>query len=216
MELLTTLIDLVLHVDKHLAELVAAHGAWVYAVLFLIVFIETGVVVMPFLPGDSLLFVVGTMAGADLLNGPLCAVLLISAAAAGDQLNYRIGRSLGPRVFGWEQTRWFNKAAFDRAHAFYQRHGGPTIILARFVPLVRTFAPFVAGVAAMDAARFTAYNVAGAVLWVLGLLLAGYTLGQFAWVKQHLEWLIWGLLLIPTALVVLAAWRQRGEAPKAG
>jgi membrane-associated protein len=141
--------------------------------------------------------------------------LLVAAAVLGDQLNFQIGRRVGPRVFQWEGSRWFNKAAFNKAHAFYERHGGPTIILARFVPLVRTFAPFVAGVADMNPARFTAYNLVGGLLWVLGLLTAGYTLGQVEWVKLNLEKVIWGLILVPTAMVALAAWRERGTETRA-
>src|SRR5690606_5936745 len=144
---------------------VAAYGLWVYALLFLIVFVETGLVVMPFLPGDSLLFIVGALCGAGMLEfGPAVAVLF-AAAALGDQCNYSIGRWFGPRVFQWESSRWFNRRAFDQAHAFYERYGGITIVLARFMPFIRTFAPFVAGVAEMSRGRFAAYNVAGAVLW---------------------------------------------------
>ena len=161
-----TLVDFILHVDQHLAAFVAQHGAWVYALLFLIVFVETGVVVMPFLPGDSLLFVVGTMCGTGLMSLPLAMALLFIAAVLGDQMNFTIGRYFGPKVFQWEDSRFFNKRAFDQAHAFYERYGGMTIILARFMPFIRTFAPFVAGVAAMSRTRFTLFNVVGAVLWV--------------------------------------------------
>ncbi len=149
MEYLAILIDFVLHVDVHLATFVQTYGQWVYALLFAIIFVETGVVVMPFLPGDSLLFVVGAMCGAGLMDLPLSMGLLTAAAILGNQSNYAIGRYFGPRVFKWEDSRWFNKKAFDQAHAFYERYGGVTIVLARFMPFVRTFAPFVAGVAQM-------------------------------------------------------------------
>ena len=153
------LIDFVLHVDVHLATFVQTYGAWVYALLFAIIFIETGVVVMPFLPGDSLLFVVGAMCAAGLMNLPLVMVLLWIAAVLGNQSNYAIGRAIGPRVFSWEDSRWFNKKAFDQAHAFYEKYGGVTIIAARFMPFLRTFAPFVAGVAQMTRRKFSLYDI---------------------------------------------------------
>ena len=206
MEIATGLIDFILHVDVHLANFVQAYGPWVYALLFAIVFVETGVVVMPFLPGDSLLFVVGTLCGAGLLSLPLAMAVLIAAAILGDQTNYSIGRHLGPKVFQWEQSRWFNKAAFDKAHAFYEKYGGVTIILARFMPFVRTFAPFVAGVAAMTRSRFTLFNVAGALIWVIGLTSAGYFFGNLPWVKQNLDKIIWGLILGPG---LIALWGLR-------
>ena len=149
MELLTFALDFVLHIDKYLEAFVRGYGLWVYALLFLVIFVETGVVVMPFLPGDSLLFVVGAMCGVGLMSFPLSVALLLAAAVLGNQSNYALGRYFGPRVFKWENSRFFNKAAFDRAHAFYERYGGITIVAARFMPFVRTFAPFVAGVAQM-------------------------------------------------------------------
>jgi membrane-associated protein len=206
MEIATGLIDFILRVDVHLANFVQAYGPWVYALLFAIVFVETGVVVMPFLPGDSLLFVVGTLCGAGLLSLPLAMAILIAAAILGDQTNYSIGRHLGPKVFQWEQSRWFNKAAFDKAHAFYEKYGGVTIILARFMPFVRTFAPFVAGVAAMTRSRFTFYNVVGALIWVIGLTSAGYFFGNLPWVKQNLDKIIWGLIIVPG---LIALWGLR-------
>ena len=206
-DIIAFLIDFILHVDKHLEAFVASYGAWVYALLFLIVFVETGVVVMPFLPGDSLLFIVGALSGAGLLNFPLACTLLVVAAILGDQCNYSIGRYLGPKVFQWEGSRWFNKKAFDQAHAFYERYGGITIVLARFMPFVRTFAPFVAGVAAMRRSAFTAYNVGGAVLWVMGICSAGYFFGNFAWVQRHLDKIIWALILVPGLLAIGGAWR---------
>ena len=212
MEFIAYLIDFILRVDVHLAAFVQAYGAWVYALLFLIVFVETGVVVMPFLPGDSLLFVVGTLCGAGLMSLPLAMGLLLVAAVLGDQTNYSIGRYFGPKVFQWESSRFFNKRAFDQAHAFYERYGGITIVLARFMPFIRTFAPFVAGVAAMSRGKFTAYNVLGAVLWVCGLVLAGYWFGNIPWVQQNLSKIIWAMIIIPGVVALFGAWRaSRGE-----
>ena len=216
MEPVGLLLDFVLHIDRHLAAFVAAYGAWVYALLFAIVFVETGLVVMPFLPGDSLLFVVGAMCAVGLMSLPLSMALLWAAAVLGDQTNYSIGRRVGPRVFGWRQSRWFDRKAFDQAHAFYERWGGITIVLARFLPFIRTFAPFVAGVAEMTRRTFTAYNVAGGALWVGSLVLAGYLFGNIPWVKQNLEWIIWGAILLPGLLVLVGAWRARRAGARAG
>lgn len=207
MELIAFLIDFILHVDQHLQAFVQNYGAWVYALLFLIVFVETGVVVMPFLPGDSLLFIVGALCGAGLMNLPLAMGLLVVAAVLGDQLNYTIGRYFGPKVFQWEDSRWFNKNAFNQAHAFYERYGGITIVLARFMPFIRTFAPFVAGVAAMTRSKFTAYNIGGGLLWVVGLTGAGYLFGNLPWVQANLSKIIWALILVPGAIALLGAWR---------
>jgi membrane-associated protein len=209
MEILKFVLDFVLHVDVHLATFVQAYGAWVYALLFAIIFIETGVVVMPFLPGDSLLFVVGAMAGVGLLSLPLVLALLIAAAILGNQSNYAIGRYFGPRVFQWESSRFFNKQAFDQAHAFYEKYGGVTIVLARFMPFLRTFAPFVAGVAQMTRSKFTFFDVTGGTLWVGGVTLAGYVFGNVPWVKANLDKIIWGAILLPGMLVILGAWRAR-------
>ena len=209
MEIIAFLIDFILHVDRYLEAFTRDYGAWVYALLFLIVFVETGVVVMPFLPGDSLLFIVGTLCGAQLLNLPLAMALLLVAAILGDQCNYLIGRWVGPRVFAWPDSRFFNRAAFNQAHLFYERYGGITIIIARFMPFVRTFAPFVAGVAEMNRAHFSAYNVAGALLWVVGLCGAGYLFGNMAWVQQNLSNIIWALIIVPGLLAMFGAWRAR-------
>ena len=301
MEFATFLIDFILHVDKHLEAFVTSYGAWVYALLFLIIFVETGVVVMPFLPGDSLLFVVGAMCGvglmsyplavgllfaaavlgdqcnytigryigpkvfqwedsrlfnkrafnqahafyekyggvtiiiarfmpflpgdsllfivgalcgADLMSFPLAVGLLLVAAVLGDQCNYSIGRYFGPKVFQWENSRWFNRRAFDQAHAFYERYGGITIVIARFMPFIRTFAPFVAGVAAMGRGKFTAFNIGGAILWVVGICTAGYFFGNLPWVRQHLDKIIWALILVPGLIAIFGAWRA-GKADKA-
>ena len=212
MEFALFLIDFVLHVDKHLAAFVAAYGPWVYGLLFLIVFVETGVVVMPFLPGDSLLFVVGALCGAGLMSLPVAAPLLLAAAILGDQCNYLVGRRVGPRVWGWEHSRWFNRRAFEQAHAFYERWGAITIVLARFMPFIRTFAPFVAGVAEMNRRRFTVYNVVGAVIWVLGLTAAGYLFGNLPFVQQNLSKIIWALIIVPGLIVLYGAWRARSLA----
>jgi membrane-associated protein len=215
MEIVGFLIDFILHVDKHLAAFVRDYGAWVYALLFLIVFVETGLVVMPFLPGDSLLFVVGTLCGAGLMSLPLAIVLLLVAAILGDQVNYSIGRYFGPKVFGWENSRFFNRHAFDQAHEFYERYGGVTIIIARFMPFIRTFAPFVAGVAEMTRSRFTLYNVVGAVLWVVGLVAAGYVFGNLSWVQANLSKIIWALIIIPGLIAIGGAWNARRKSAAA-
>jgi membrane-associated protein len=214
MELLSFLIDFILNVDVHLKEFVENYGAWVYALLFLVIFTETGVVVMPFLPGDSLLFVVGALAGAGLMNLPLVMVLLVAAAILGDQVNYSVGRYVGPKVWQWEQSRLFNKAAFEQAHAFYEKYGGITIILARFMPFIRTFAPFVAGVSAMSRAKFTFYNVVGALIWVIGLTLAGYWFGNLPWVQQHLDKIIWALIIVPGLIAIYGGWKAKRSATK--
>lgn len=213
MDLLATLIDFILHVDVHLTTFVETYGVWVYALLFAIVFVETGVVVMPFLPGDSLLFVVGALCGAGLMDLPLAMGVLITAAILGDQLNYSIGRRIGPRVFQWEQSRFFNRRAFDQAHAFYEKYGGITIVIARFMPFIRTFAPFVAGVAAMTRSKFTAYNVGGAVLWVVSLTTAGALFGNIPWVQENLDKIIWAMIFIPGLIAIFGAWKARRAQP---
>ena len=212
MDTLLWLLDFVLHVDRHLREFVEAYGGWVYALLFLIIFVETGLVVMPFLPGDSLLFVVGALAGIGLMNYPGVMALLVVAAVAGNQTNYAIGRKIGPRVFQWEQSRWFNKRAFDQAHAFYERYGGMTIVLARFMPFVRTFAPFVAGVAQMTRSKFTFYDVTGGALWVVSLVTAGYLFGNLPWVTTHLSKIIWALIIVPGLILLAGVWKAKREA----
>jgi membrane-associated protein len=212
MEIISFFIDFILHVDKHLEAFVVAYGPWVYALLFLIVFVETGLVVMPFLPGDSLLFIVGALCGAGLMSYSIAVPILIVAAILGDQCNYSIGRYFGPKVFQWESSRFFNRKAFDQAHAFYERYGGITIILARFMPFIRTFAPFVAGVADMTRTKFTLYNIVGALLWVLGLCTAGYLFGNMPFVKEHLDKIIWALIIVPGLIAIFGAWRA-GRTP---
>jgi membrane-associated protein len=212
MDILLQLVDFILHVDRYLEAFVAQYGAWVYALLFLIIFVETGVVVMPFLPGDSLLFIVGAMCGAGLMNLPLVMGLLLVAAILGDQTNYTVGRYFGPKVFQWEDSRFFSRKGFDQAHAFYEKSGGITIILARFMPFVRTFVPFVAGVAEMTRSKFTLFNVVGAVIWVVGLLLAGYLFGNLPIVQTHLSKIIWALIIVPGLIAMFGAWKARQAA----
>ena len=212
MELAAFLIDFILHVDKHLEAFVISHGAWVYALLFAIIFVETGVVVMPFLPGDSLLFVVGAMCGIGLMSYPLALGLLFVAAVLGDQCNYSVGRYIGPKVFQWENSRFFNKRAFNQAHAFYERYGGVTIIAARFMPFLRTFAPFVAGISHMNRGKFSLFNVLGAALWVGGIVSIGYMFGNMPFVKAHLDKIIWAMILVPGLVVLFGAWRARRQA----
>ena len=209
MDLISFLIDFVLHVDQHLMTFVQNYGNWVYALLFAIIFVETGLVVMPFLPGDSLLFVVGALCGLGLMSLPLAMLLLTTAAVLGDQTNYSIGRYFGPKVFGWPNSRWFNRDAFNRTHAFYEKYGGITIVLARFMPFLRTFAPFVAGVAEMTRSTFTLYNVGGAVLWVCSLTLAGYLFGNLPWVQANLSTIIWLMILVPGLIVIVGAFKAR-------
>jgi membrane-associated protein len=209
MDILLQLVDFILHVDRYLEAFVAQYGVWVYALLFLIIFVETGVVVMPFLPGDSLLFIVGAMCGAGLMSLPLVMGLLLVAAILGDQTNYTIGRYFGPRVFQWEDSRFFSRKGFDQAHAFYEKYGGITIILARFMPFIRTFVPFVAGVAAMTRSKFTLFNVVGGFIWVVGLTLAGYLFGNLPFVQTHLSKIIWALIIVPGLIAMFGAWKAR-------
>jgi membrane-associated protein len=213
MELITALLDFILHVDKHLEVFVQTYGLWVYALLFVIIFVETGVVVMPFLPGDSLLFVVGAMCGVGLLDYTLSVALLFAAAVLGNQSNYTIGRFIGPKVFQWEDSRFFNKQAFNQAHAFYEKYGGITIVAARFMPFLRTFAPFVAGVAQMTRSKFTFFDVLGGALWVGGVVTVGYFFGNFPWVKAHLDKIIWAMILIPGVFVMWGALKSRVKRP---
>lgn len=208
-EIAAALVDFILHVDLHLSAFVQAYGGWVYALLFLIIFVETGLVVMPFLPGDSLLFVVGALCGLGLMSLPLAMLLLTAAAILGNQTNYAIGRRIGPRVFAWPKSRWFNRQAFDEMHAFYEKYGGITIVAARFMPFLRTFAPFVAGVAQMTRSKFSFYDITGGTLWVCGITLAGYLFGNVPWVKQHLSHIIWAMILVPGLLVLVGALKAR-------
>ena len=202
MELLLYVWDLAVHLDTHLASLLQQHGVWVYLLLFLIVFCETGLVVTPFLPGDSLLFVAGTLWAAAGLNVHALAALLIAAAILGNTANYWIGRYLGPKVFHWQESRWFNRRALERTHAFYERHGGKTIVITRFLPIIRTFAPFVAGIGSMAHARFQLFNITGGVLWVGSLLYAGFFFGNIPFIRNNLTLVIFGIIglsLVPVA-----------------
>ncbi|HTS85755.1 MAG TPA: DedA family protein [Usitatibacter sp.] len=205
------MLDLVLHLDVHLLAMVAQYGAWIYAILFAIVFCETGLVVTPFLPGDSLLFVAGAVAAAGQLDVNVLAALLVAAAFLGNLVNYAIGRWLGRHFFTDRGSRWLNPSHLDRAHAFYERHGGSAVILSRFMPIIRTYVPFVAGLAAMDARRYALFNAVGAVLWVAGLAYAGYFFGNIAWVRGNLSAIIVGIVavsLVPLAWALLTKPRE--------
>ena len=209
MDLFSGFFDLILHLDQHLRELAQTYGSWIYAFLFVVVFLETGVVVTPFLPGDSLLFVAGTIAAAGELNVHGLVFLLIAAAIAGDSLNYSIGRYLGPRVFRFDDSRFFKRAYLDRTHAFFERHGGKAIIIARFVPIIRTYAPFVAGIGVMSYRRFLMFNVTGAVLWVALLTYAGFFFGNLPLVRSNLTAVILGIIVLSVTPVIIEFWRAR-------
>ena len=208
-------LDLFQAADRFLVAIVERNVVLVYVTLFLIFFSETGLVVMAFLPGDSLLFVVGAMCGAGLMSYPLAVAVLLVAAILGDQCNYSIGRYFGPKVFQWEDSRFFNRKAFDRAHQFYERYGGVTVILARFMPFIRTFVPFVAGVAEMTRSKFTFFNVSGALIWVLGIVTAGYLFGNLPWVQANLSKIIWALIIVPGLIAIYGGWKA-GRAEKQG
>jgi membrane-associated protein len=212
METLAALWDLAVHLDTHLAAFVAQHGTWVYALLFAIVFCETGLVVTPFLPGDSLLFVTGALAAAGGMDIAIVMTVLVSAALCGDNVNYWIGRLVGPRVFQYKESRWFNPQHLERAHAFYEKHGGKTIIIARFVPIVRTYVPFVAGVGAMPYPRFLSFSVVGALVWVISLCTLGYFFGNLPVVKNNLTLVIIGIVLLSISPGIVAWLRQRKPA----
>jgi membrane-associated protein len=196
MDLFPQLLDLVLHLDKHLALFVAEHGVWVYGLLFLIIFMETGFVVTPFLPGDSLLFVAGTVAAAGGMDLAGLILTLVVAALCGDNVNYWIGRLLGPRLFRREGSRWLKRENLDRTHAFMERHGPKAIIIARFVPLVRTFVPFVCGIGRLTYLRFLGFSLLGAVLWVGLLVPAGFFFGGLPLVKDNLTVVILLIVLL--------------------
>ena len=214
MELLTQFIDIVLHLDKHLAILVQQYGLWIYGILFFIIFAETGFVIFPFLPGDSLLFVAGALAaiGEGGMNIWTLIGVLLAAAILGNMVNYQIGRLLGPKVFHWENSRFFNKEALEKTHAFYEKHGGKTLVISRFLPLFRTFAPFVAGIGAMSYPKFALFNLVGAASWVFSLCLAGYWLGNMPWVKQNLSVLILGIIVVSLIPVAVGYVKHRAAA----
>ncbi|MDR3212423.1 MAG: DedA family protein [Azoarcus sp.] len=216
MELITQFIDIVLHLDTHLMEMVIRYGVWIYAILFFIIFAETGFVVTPFLPGDSLLFVAGALAalgGTESGGGMYIGWLLAAVSAAailGNMVNYQIGRCLGPKVFQWESSRFFNRQALLKTQAFYERHGGKTLVISRFLPIFRTFAPFVAGIGAMAYPRFFLFNLVGGLGWCLSLTLAGYWFGNLPWVKQNLSLLIVGIIVV-SLLPMLIAYLARDK-----
>lgn len=215
MELINFFIDFILHLDKHLLQLTTDYGVWVYGILFLIIFCETGLVVTPFLPGDSLLFIAGTIAGAGLLDPVLLMMLLIIAAILGDTVNYFIGRKMGPAVFKRPNARFLKQEYLHKTHLFYEKHGGKTIIIARFIPIIRTFAPFVAGVGAMQYSRFIAYNVIGGIVWVVLFIAAGYFFGDLPWVKQNLTLVVFIIIILsimPGVIEVIRHRRNRGQA----
>ena len=204
--------DIVLHLDKHLAVLVQQYGLWIYGILFVIIFSETGFVVTPFLPGDSLLFVAGALAAIG--EGGMDIVVLMGvlslAAILGNTVNYHVGRYFGPKVFHWENSRFFNRDALVKTHAFYEKHGGKTLIISRFLPLFRTFAPFVAGIGAMSYAKFTLFNLIGAIGWVVSLCLAGYWLGNLAWVKANLTLIIVGIIVFSLVPIGIGYVKSKG------
>lgn len=208
------LLDFILHVDRHLAEFVAANGAWIYGLLFLIVFVETGLVVMPFLPGDSLLFAAGAIAATGGMDPVLMAGLLFVAAALGDTVNYQVGHYIGPRVFDIE-SRWIKKDYLLKTRAFFEKHGGKTVIIARFMPFARTFAPFVAGVGAMRYPRFLAYNLIGAALWVVSFVTLGYFFGNLPTVKENFTLVIFAIIGISVLPGVIEFLRHKLAEKKA-
>lgn len=209
MDWLHYLIDILLHIDKHLADIISEYGAITYAILFLVIFVETGFVVMPFLPGDSLLFAAGAFAAMDMFNLPILLGLLGLAAVLGDTVNYWIGRVIGKRAY---TLSWVNREHLDRAQAFYDTYGGKTIVLARFVPIVRTFAPFVAGIGKMPYGYFIVYNIVGGLAWVLICVFAGYFFGNIPLVKKNFELVVLGIVLISILPIVIEVWKARKQA----
>ncbi len=209
MDILLALVDFILHLDVHLSELVARYGPLIYGILFAIVFCETGLVVTPFLPGDSLLFAAGALAAVGSMDPWLLAIVLMGAAILGNTSNYWIGRYIGPRVFQWENSRWFNRRALDEAHAFYEKYGPVALTIARFMPLVRTFAPFVAGVAAMSHATFQFWSALGGVLWVVIFVALGYFFGNIPFVKTHLAFIMLGVIVVSLLPIAWAAIARR-------
>ena len=209
MDLLAVLVDVLLHLDRHLSDVIQHYGMWTYLILFLIVFCETGLVVTPFLPGDSLLFAVGTFAALGALDLWLVMALLVVAAILGDSLNYAIGARMGPRVFREEGARFLNRRHLERTHAFYERYGAKTIVIARFVPIVRTFAPFLAGIGQMRYARFLFYNVTGGVAWILILVVGGYLFGNIPVVRRNFSLVIFAIIGLSILPAVIEVARQR-------
>jgi membrane-associated protein len=215
MALLWSFLDVLLHLHDHLGAVIEQYGVWTYLILFLIVFCETGLVVTPLLPGDSLLFIVGAFAALGALDLALTMALLSAAAVAGDTVNYAIGYRVGPSVFRKERSRFFNREYLDRTHRFYERHGAKTIVIARFVPIIRTFAPFVAGIGRMTYSRFLVYNVVGGVAWIVILVLGGYLFGNIDWVKRNLTVVILGIVALSLLPGVIEVLRQRARSSPA-
>jgi membrane-associated protein len=209
MELVNKIIDIALHLDRYLSAIIQQYGLWTYAILFLVIFVETGFVVMPFLPGDSLLFAAGTFAAIGSFKVGWLILALSAAAILGDTVNYWIGHYVGPKVFAKEKARFFKKEHLDRTHAFYEKHGGKTIIIARFVPIIRTFAPFVAGIGRMSYGRFIAYNVVGGIGWVVLLVGAGYFFGNIQVVRKNFSLAILAIIAISTVPIVTEYLRHR-------
>lgn len=205
------LLELFRTLTKNLDQFTIEHGNTTYAILMAIVFVETGLVIMPFLPGDSLLFAAGAVASRGYLNVTILAIGLIVAAIVGDTVNYHVGKAIGPRVMKGEKSRFFNKKHLDKTHRFFEKYGGKTIILARFVPIVRTFAPFVAGAGAMNYRRFILYNIVGAVAWVTLMLGSGWLLGQVPFVKEHFELIVIAIVFISVMPMIIEWWKARGE-----
>ena len=209
MDILASLLDVVLHLDAHLAVWVEEYGLWIYAILFAVIFCETGLVVTPFLPGDSLLFVAGAIAAVGSLDIHVLAGVLVLAAFLGNMANYAIGRWLGRHFFTKRGSRWLNPDHLEKAHAFYERHGGKAVVISRFLPIVRTYVPFVAGMGAMSTARFTAFNLGGALAWVGSLCYAGFFFGNVPWIRNNLTAMIVGIIAVSLVPVVIAYFRGR-------
>ena len=214
--MISTIIDFILHIDQHLAALSAEYGVWIYAILFLIIFCETGLVVTPFLPGDSLLFAAGGIAALGEMNIHLMVALLLVAAILGDAVNFAIGKYFGARLFANPDSKIFRRAYLDKTHAFYEKHGGKTIIIARFVPIVRTFAPFVAGMGNMHYGRFIRYNIIGAILWVVLFSYAGYFFANIPLVKNNLALVLAAIIVISVLPGVVEVVRARRAAKRRG
>ena len=213
--MLTTLFYSLLGLDQSLASVAAQHGPWLYALLFLVIFAETGLVVFPFLPGDSILFIAGTLVATADLNVHMLVGTLIVAAILGDSVNYAVGHYIGPRVFDRPDSRWFRQEHLRRTHAFYEKYGGVTIIIGRFIPIIRTFAPFLAGVAGMSYRKFLPYNIIGAVLWICSLVYAGFLFGNIPWVKQNLSLIVIGIVIASVLPAIVTFVRERHTKPPA-
>ena len=207
--MLTTLLYSLLALDQTVSQIAAQYGPWLYGILFLVIFAETGLVVFPFLPGDSILFIAGTVVAVSGLNVHVLVVVLVIAAILGDSVNYAVGHYIGPRVFHEPESRWFKREYLLRTQAFYDRYGGVTIIIGRFVPIIRTFAPFLAGVAGMSYHRFLSYNVVGALAWILSLVYAGYMFGNIPWVKENLTFIVIGIVIVSLIPAVTTYLQER-------